>query len=494
MKELVCCLDFGTTRIKAAFIDENGNVAAICGEQAPGGDNDFEFDVEAHFQTGLRLIRKMSSENGEAAKTVAAVSVTNQRATIVAVGEGGVPVGSAVSWLDTRCEKNFSNFIAKYGAARFTCITGLPASALWSLPKILWLRETRPEIFSRTEKFVLLHDYILRRFGAEEFITDYSNASLAGLLDIEKLTWSGEILEAAGLEESRLPRLMPAGSIAGRLSDEASSSAGLTAGIPIVVGGGDQQCAALGVGALDEGDAGLCLGTAAVISCPVGRPVRDSAGGFFCTAHVVPGRWVLEGFHNTFGSAVNWVSDMLGAAKVQELEALASASPPGAAGVTFLPFLAGIGSPDFDSSVRGAFLGLGLEHGRGDMARAAIEGVCFEMRRILDAAGPYVRIGRIIVAGGLSAGSVISNSLAGITGRELLLRETPETTLIGAAIIAWTGAGKFGGVRDGAKFCSGGAKHNAVSVKADATLEDRYNLYKRRVVVVRSLNENGDRH
>lgn len=486
MAELVCALDLGTSRLKAALIDGAGKIHAMAAAAAPheAGDDNFAFAPEAYCRVGFGLIREALTTAGIDPGTVAAVAVTNQRATIVPVGADGLAAGLALSWQDPRGAGLMAEFADQFGAARYNRLTGLPPCALWSLTRLLWLRQDQPEQFARAHKFVLLHDYLLRRLGAEEFITDYSNASLTGLFDLTQLAWSRELLAAVGLAEAQLPRLVPAGSVAGRLSRAAATATGLTSGTPLVVGGGDQQCAALGMGAVDEGEAGLCLGTAAVVSCPVPRPVPDTAGGFFCTAHVVPDRWVVEGFANTFGSSFSWGANVLGLEAVTDLDALASASPPGAGGVIFVPFLAGSGSPEFAAHARGAFFNLHLAHRRNDLARAIIEGSALEMRRIVDAAAPYVRLDRIIVAGGLPQTSLAAGCLRGILGRDLVWSDNAEATLLGAALLAWRGAGRISNLRDGARAAL--AATRAITMKAtdNPALAEQYRRYCRQVTLL----------
>jgi sugar (pentulose or hexulose) kinase len=441
MARAVCALDLGTTHLKAAVLDDALRVlgsAAVDAPITPGLDAGHELDADAVAAAASGAVRDALARSGIGAADVAALAITNQRATLVPVGADGRACGPALSWQDPRPAGRVDAFAERLSPARFQAICGLPPSTLWSLAKILWLRAEAPGIWARTTRLVLLHDYVLHRLGVDDFVTDPSNASLTGLLDLARLVWSPEILAAADLPVASLPRLAPAGARVGGLSREAAGATGLLAGTPLVVGGGDQQCAALGLGVVEPGQAGVCLGTAAVISCPVARPVLEAPSPAFCTAHVVPGRYVREGIHSNFGSALAWAAGVLAGGDVAKLEVLAGT---GHAGALFVPHLSGSGSPDFNARARGAFVGLELAMGPHDLARAAYEGVALELRRILDSLEPQGAISRLVLAGG-ARHSLVAATLARLCGRELLQTPREEATLVGAAQLAWRGIGR----------------------------------------------------
>lgn len=451
LAEIVCCADLGTTHIKAALVDSAGEIVALSTLDAPPAlshDAGVVFDAQEYLRLTCHCIAEVAAR---AAKPVAGLALTSQRATVVPLGPSGLPAGPAISWQDGRGERALARFVGAFGAGRFREITGLPPGVLWSLAKILWLRE--PEgarcLVAPAHRLALLHDWILWRLGAQDLVTDPSNASLSGLLDLSRLAWSSDLLGALDLEARQLPAILPAGTPAGVLGAEMATATGLPVGTRLVVGGGDQQCAALGAGVCDPGRASLCVGTAAVVSSPSDKPVSDAAGRWFCTAHVVSGRWVLEGIHNAFGSSMTWGATLLGLEEPAELEALAAQCPGGTGDVVFLPFLAGIGSPDFDPAARGTLSGLRLGTSRAQVARAVLVGVCLEVRRILDAMEPEVEVGRLLIVGGAAAGHV-SQILADMTGRSLGVSAAREASLLGAAILAWTGAGRFADARQGA--------------------------------------------
>ncbi|MBI5487793.1 MAG: hypothetical protein HY905_10715 [Deltaproteobacteria bacterium] len=442
---VVLSLDLGTTTFKAALCDDAGRLLARTSLPADSG---LEFDAGVARDRALRVVSDLVRTGGVPPREILALAIASQRATVVPVGADGEASAPAISWQDSRTGVAAAELAAAVGAERYRRVTGLPPSFLWSVSKILRLRRERPDAFARTRRFVLLHDWVLRALGADDFVTDAANASLTGLLDAARANWSDEILEASRLTRDLLPRVVPSGTRVGGLSPTAALATGLPAGTPLVAGGGDQQCAALGLGVVDPGRAALCLGTAAVVSCPVDRPPDAPRGRFFCTVHVAPRRWVLEGIHNAFGASLRWAAAALGLPGVDALEELAAAGASG--GVRFVPHLAGAGSPDMESAARGAFVGLSLEHDRPALARAVFEGVALETRRILESLAADVQIDRLVVSGGASRGTLLVRLLADLTGRTLELCDEPDVTLVGAALLAWTGLGRFGDSREAA--------------------------------------------
>jgi xylulokinase len=239
------------------------------------------------------------------------------------------------------------------------------------LPKLLWLRRHETELFNRAEKFLFAHDYLVYRMcGAQ--VTDYSLASGSLLLDIHSLAWNEELLAAFDISALRLPDLAWAGTVAGELSDDCAQLLGCQGGIPIVVGGQDQKCAALGA-AIRPGVAAVSLGTAAAISCLTEKPVLDPQRRIPAFPFVVQGFWVLEGVVGAAGAALRWARDAFFPSEdYPALDEWAGRARLGASGVHFYPHLAGATSPIWDAGVRGAFTGLSLATGKAEIVRSIL--------------------------------------------------------------------------------------------------------------------------
>ena len=409
-------------------------------------DNRCQFNPEAVFDAVCCAIEKAIKSSPFPEECIKGLSITGQRATIVPLDGNMAPSGSGVTWQDVTCERASRSFYASLNDDQFITCTGLPEGTLWTISKIAGWKSGCYNWNRDSYYFALLHDYLLLKFGAPGLYTDHSNASVTGLYDIQKGCWSGEILEALELHEDQLPVIASAGTSIGMISSDASKKSCLPAGTPLFVGAGDQQCATLGGGGISPGDDILCLGAAGILNCRVSKPVTGSTQGVFCTAHALGGLWVMESIHNSFGTSGDWAADILGLKDRDSLSEIGKSASAGSSGLLFLPFLAGIGSPDFDASARGAFVGLSMNHCRAEIANAVLEGVALEMRRILDSVAPC-RTGNIIkIVGGRSRQHQTIQTLADITGQELLILNTGETTILGLAALLWTGLGVYSNI------------------------------------------------
>ncbi len=432
----VCAVDVGTTRIKALLLTEEasaGPVASAPSVLSTPLVGAAEVDADALWaQVGVALRKACAS-----GLQVAALVITNQRATVFLVDDEGQPLAPGLSWQDSRGTQALATWLGRVGRERFANATGLAPSALWSLAKILWWRERG--LLSARARVATVQDWLLRRLGARDWVLDHANASLTGLLNVHSLTWDPELVAAAGLSPSQLPRLAPSGTRVGSLDPAAAAATGLPPGTPLILGGGDQQCADLGAAAVQPGLVGANLGTAGVISVPLDHVVIDPEGRLVCLAHVLPGRWVLEGLEETYGSAHEWGSELLGA----PLVALAAEAPVGSRGLLFLPYLAGSGAPDYQSTARAALLGLALAHGQADIARAILEGTTIELVRIIDVAHEFVGVEQLIASGGGARQGLLLEMLANVAGVPVSVASHSETSLIGAGLLAWVGLGRW---------------------------------------------------
>ena len=431
----ICAVDIGTTRIKAMTFGEDmapgGTVSApsVLNTPLPGV---VEIDADALWNQTLAVLQDLQS----IAPPVDAVVITNQRATVFVVDEAGNAFGPGLCWEDSRGSEELASWVDSVGREHFTSTTGLVPSTIWSLAKILWLcRHGLPA----GARFATVQDWLLRRLGAPDWILDHANASLVGLLNLHSLQWDADLTQLAGLSTAQLPALSPSAVRVGGISNDIAAATGLPAGLPLILGGGDQQCASLGLGVLHPGIVGVNLGTAGVVNVPADRLLIDPHGSLVTLAHVVPGRWILEGLAKTYGGAHRWGCGILN----DELVNLAAQAPIGSHGLLCLPYFAGGGAPEYDSTLHGALLGLTLANGRADIARAVLEGTTVELVRILDAARTFIETNRIIVSGGGARSRLLLEMLANLAGVSVAVAPQSETSLIGAALLAWVGLGRW---------------------------------------------------
>ena len=386
---------------------------------------------------------------------IAAVSFSGQMMGCVCVDRNGNPLRPAMIWADMRSIEQEQRIRAQIGAKEFYRITGHRISSSYSATKLMWIKDHEPEVYQKTDKMLNAKDFIILKLTGKA-VTEPSDASATYLLDLNTQRWSQEMLEICGISKEKMPELLRSVDIAGGVTPEAAAACGLLAGTPVVCGGGDGVCAAVGTGAVKEGSAYCCLGTSSWISYASKAPVYDEEMTTFNFAHIVPGYVTPCGTMQCGGGSLSWAVDQLckfdrklSRADMGDLYASVCAavegSPVGAKGLLFLPYLIGERSPRWNEKAKGAFVGLTLEHTTGDMLRAVMEGVAMNLHLILNAFQTKgAGIDRLTLIGGGARNDVWRQILANVLGVAIdLPNYLEEATSMGAAITAGVGVGAF---------------------------------------------------
>lgn len=457
-QDLILAHDLGTTGNKATLVHVDGSLAgsAFQGYEtfypAIGWAEQNPEDWWDAFQiTTARLMR----ESGADPARVAAVSFSGQMMGCLPVDRAGVPLRWAIIWADQRGMTEAALLAERIGEERVYAITGHRISPTYSLEKLLWVRRQEPDVFARTHKVLHAKDFLrLRLTGKIE--TDYSDASSMNVFDLTTKDWSDEILSAVGLGREILPDVGTATKVVGEIDKDTAEDLGLRAGTPVVMGGGDGPCAAVGAGVVAEGAAYNYIGSSSWIALATRKPVFDPDRRTFTFWHLDPDLLMPTGTMQSAGASYQWARDQLCGLEVAEARRLgvsaydlmngqAAAVPAGCRGLLFLPYLMGERSPHWNPAARGVFLGLTLTHGRAELIRAVLEGVAFNLRIILDA---FVRQGvpvpSIRVIGGGAKGALWCQILADVMNRPIeRLALLDEATSLGAAIAGGVGTGVF---------------------------------------------------
>ncbi|MCK5341668.1 MAG: hypothetical protein KAJ60_11360 [Desulfobulbaceae bacterium] len=444
MMQTVCSLDLGTSIIKSALVDSHGRITASATAAAPALEGaDMVFDADAYVAKTVQVMGELIQSVDARQISIEGISISSQRASLVLLGDDGAPLCPVYSWVGTSCAEAADNFFRRFGPDKYHQLTGLPSAPIYSLAKLVSLKERLPDVFAKAAHIGTLHDYVMLRLGANAWVTDHSNGSATGMYDITRKKWSSELLDAVGLPENTLPRLENAGSKAGILCHEVAKETAIAHGTPLYVGAGDQQCAVFGAGALEKGECLISLGTAAVAAVSFDDLPKRRPKGVLLLSHVLPDFWHAEGFMNAFGSALEWTAKILHCDGAAEVEALAAKAPDGAQEVVFLPHLAGIGTPDMSGTAKGSFSGLCLSTTREQMARAVFDGLANEVGRIATALSAVTPITSLTLVGGGRGKDLFPQLLADVTRLPVFKTSESEAALIGAAALAWAGSGYY---------------------------------------------------
>ena len=444
-------VDAGTTGVTVGVYDENGNLVAKSYSEfetyypQPGW---VEQDAE-HWWNSIVDACRQAVKIAKATDTIAAIAVANQRETIVPVGRDGEPVSRAIVWQDRRCGEEVNLIKDRIGEKRVAEVTGLKPDPYFSLPKILWwMRHT--DVIEKSWKLMLVHDYIVYKLTGE-VVTDYSNASRTMLLDLHSRKWCDEIAGEFNFDISLMPDLVNSGDVVGEIRGNVAEKLGISSNPVVVAGGGDQQCSALAQGVVDEGSVKSTTGTGTFMVAPVER-IRDY-GEIIYSAHVLPDVNVGEVSIFTTGSLLSWVKRAFYHGEGYDvINEEAEKSGRGARGIFILPFFSGAGCPHWNSEAKGAIFGLTLAHNRGDIARAVMESVAFEVRtniEVMEKKG--IKIDELRLDGGAANSKLWNRIFADVTKRKCLVSSDVEATARGAAILAASGSDNFSGIGDALK-------------------------------------------
>jgi len=467
-QDLILTYDIGTTGNKCTVFDQMGNVIAAVVEPydtyypRPGWSEQNPEDFIKSILGGTqRILKQYEIDPGD----IAVIGLSGHMNGCLPVDKEGRVLYNNIIHSDGRTGKQCEDILNKFDGMDVYNITGNRVDPHYTLPKILWLKEHFPDVYSNTAYFLNTKDYVSYWLTGNLGITDLSDASLTNMLDIKKGVWAIEFIKELKIDANKLPRLYSSHDLAGTLTKEAAAALGLKEGTPVVVGGGDGACATKGAGVMDKGLAYNYIGSSSWISTLSEKPILDGEARIF-------NYYDLDGVHcNVTGTvqcatiAYDWVMDNLalyekeladqGQRNIYEIiQEMAEDSPIGSNGVFFLPYLMGERSPYWDKNTRGAFIGFTLFHRRQDLFRAVYEGVAYALRSVLDVFDENgLEVERLTLIGGGAKSPLWNDIMCNVYRKPLVIHASPgEATSLGAAIAAGVGVGIFKDYKEAARI------------------------------------------
>jgi xylulokinase len=441
-------IDTSTTSTKALLIDEAGRVVAVA-------SSEYAYDTpqplwseqppERWWQATQESIQAVLTQSGVAPASIEGIGLTGQMHGLTPLDECGEVLRPAILWNDQRTGPECDQIRQILGRQRLIQITGNDALTGFTAPKILWMKNHEPELFSKLRHILLPKDYIRFKLSGE-YATDRAGASGTILFDLAQRDWSPEVLVALGIDPQWLPKTHEGTALTGIVSSEAGRATGLAPGTPVFGGGGDQAAAAVGTGAVVEGVVSLSLGTSGVVFASADLPIIEPEGRLHAFCHSVPGKWHLMGVMLSAAGSLRWHRDTFQPGlSFDDLVAQAAQIPPGSEGLIFLPYLTGERTPYPDPLARGAFVGLTVRHNLSHLTRSVLEGVAFGLRdsfELMKTSG-LAEVSQVRVTGGGAKSGLWRQILADVLGAELVTVSSMEGAAYGAALLAATGAGVF---------------------------------------------------
>jgi len=457
-KTYILAHDTGTGGDKAVITDLQGRVIYSAyqsyGLSYPRAEW-VEQDPETLWQTVAATTREVLQRSGVAPQEILGVGISAQMFNTLPVDERCRPLMPMLSWLDLRSIRQADRLNQGDLPAFLFQHTGNIPTAKDVIPKILWIKEERPDIWERTAYLFDCKEYLLFKLTGK-VVTDWVGASCYFLFDPHRRTWSQEACQRLGIPIEKLPPAYPCTEVIGEVTPEAAQLTGLLPGTPVVNCGGDVAAAQSGAGANRAGKAHLCIGTATWVGISAAEFKNDPQKPLWGLSHMHPQKWVIAGEMETGGGALMWFRDSIfgsdassGAAAelstYEEISRLSKALPPGSDKLIFLPWLSGERAPVLDHYARGAFIGLSMSHTKAHMARAVMEGVAFHIRWICET---LERLGfkfeAINAIGGGCKSEIWPQIISDISGHPLQIVEHPlEAGAMAAALCVAVGMGVY---------------------------------------------------
>ncbi|MBK0418381.1 xylulokinase [Leucobacter sp. CSA1] len=446
---LVLAHDLGTTGDKATLVAADGTLVGSVTVAYPvdfGADGKAEQDPDDWWRAFCEANHRLLGLHGLDPSRIGAVSFSGQMMGAVLIDGRGRPVRPGIIWADTRARAQCDQLVERVGMDEVYRMTGHRANPTYSLSKLMWVRDTEPEAFARAERFLTAKDVILHRLTGR-CVTDPSDASGTNAYDQDAQGWSGELIEAAGLDRALFPEIVESSADLGGVRPEVAAESGLSPATRVIAGGGDGPMGALGAGIVDRSSGVYTyLGSSSWVSFADTRPLHDPLMRSMTFNHVIPGHFVPTATMQAGGASLDWIVSVLRPGADDRFEAAladAERAEASADGLYFLPHLLGERSPYWNPRARAAFVGLQMPHDRANMVRAVIEGVAFNLRTGLvafaEAGHSFERIDAI---GGAAKSPLVGRILADTWQLSVVPSSIGDhATSLGAAAVAALGVG-----------------------------------------------------
>jgi xylulokinase len=470
--------DVGTSAVKVIAADEAGHVLASASGDYPlyqPSAGWAEQEPQDWWLATARALRELLLSPALSGAQVVALGFSGQMHGSVllgvdARGSGGqaMPLRRALLWNDQRTLEQCRQIeTAAVGRRRLVELVGNAALTGFTLPKLMWVREHEPQVWSQVRHVLLPKDFVRFRLTGR-LATDVGDASGTLVFDINSRRWSQPAATFSGIDQGLFPELLESSEVAGRVTPWAARETGLPEGLPVVAGSGDNMAGAVGGGVVQEGLVLATLGTSGVIFAHSDRPRKDihdqhDSGRLHTMCSATGTRedrrgWCVTGCMLSAGGALKWCRDTIApGTRFDQLLAEATAVPPGCEGLVFLPYLTGERCPYPDPLARATWVGLTGRHTRAHMVRAVVEGVTFGMSQILALMrGIGVRVESVRLSGGGNRSALWRQMQADVYGCPVVSTHSEEAgSALGAAILAGVGVGVWPTVADACRAIIG---------------------------------------
>lgn len=444
----ILVIDIGTSSMRGLLFHDSFQLlmsTQICYSPRYMNDTIVEQPVSDWQNALLSICRTISEE----AHSIDAISLTSQRSSVIPLSSDLKPLSDAIMWQDKRtipiCEalSPYADTVVRKSGSRI--------NPVYTASKITWIRQMMPELYNKTQKFVVVPDYMFLLMTGQ-LTTDYTYGSRTLLMNIKTNTWDAELLDLWGVEKEKLPELSPPGRVVGKVRQDFARQTGIKAGTPVISAGGDQQCAALGQGVLRQGDIQIAAGTGAYVIGGYDSYIENQ-DDIILGSSAIPGKYVLESSILTCCSAFNWYHTNFYPDNDKDyalINSEISRSRAHSASPLVLPYFQGRATPLWNSGANASIHNITLSTTRGDIARSLLEGIGYEIKENLTVMERYLETRAVdaVLCGGLTKCGPFPSILAGIIGLPVRIYSNPESTSLGAFMSAMVCLGQCSSYED----------------------------------------------
>lgn len=434
-------IDIGTSSVKVAAFSQTGSFLAKEAKAYPLNspkpsyqEQDPGLIFQSMLETCKAVIQQMEGR-------LIAISFSSAMHSLLALDKQGQPITPLITWADGRATAVTKSFKTLPESQLIYQETGTPIHPMSPLCKLIWMKEEAADIFAKADKWIGIKGYILYRlFGC--LLMDYSLASATGLFHLKTKKWHKGALEKAGIDESRLPELVPTDHVLKNLKKQFAVYLEIPDQTPFVIGASDGCLANLGAMALNAQQTVITIGTSAALRTTLKQPLADQQARIF-NYWLDEDLFVVGGASNNGGVLLDWFRKKFMPGKaVEEVLAQVNKVPPGSTGLLFFPYLLGERAPLWDPAVRASFQGVSIQHGPDHFIRAILEGICFNLFLIGEALRELgYPIHQIYANGGFTNSEMWVQMLADIFDKTIHIQGHQEGSAFGAVLVAMKALG-----------------------------------------------------
>ncbi|MFW9807771.1 MAG: FGGY-family carbohydrate kinase [Candidatus Thorarchaeota archaeon] len=436
---LFAIFDIGTTGTRSVIVDEEGREISKAYEEYPSKPPELKTHeqlADTFWRTSANTMQRAIAGCKYGAEAINGVTIATTRDSITPIDKDGRPLAPTVTWVDNRSTEKSKEMAAEIGPRK-------------SVNKLMWFIENKPDLFKKAYKWVLLDAYVGNKLC--DVIASSPADARFGPIDHDSLQWSEELCDATGIPIDKLSDIVDSGTPIGDISDSAAKATGFRKGTPVIMGSGDQQCSALGMGVFEEGRVKATTGTGTFVITHLDDFLEEPFV-MFCNPSAIPGKWILEGVAPGTGLTYKWYRDQYCEPEIalaaqterdvyQIIESSAASVPAGSDGLVVFPFMA---------YNLGIFHHLGFNHTKAHVARAIMEANGYSIRMYLEMMEGMLDLEfeELRIDGGGANSPLWRQIQADCTNKTVVLPKVRDSTVIGAAMLGAVGTGVYGSYKE----------------------------------------------